>query len=304
MTASPNRQPADDNGNALVLPAWGDEFDLTDFFLRLEPGRFGFRDSADLPWAKDTFKMIQGLILRWVALYRGLVRSANVHPEAMSKAVMCLRRMGDMDWSAYCSWFTAPDKDFEEITPHHWFMRNGLEELGTLLGSEKTGSSVLQKPISGNVFKSDPVVRSSTVPGFCPGEYNAVIKGVLAQLKEAANAELEPPFNLRPLLDRWQPQNRQFISAPDGLLASEVFMVLEAESLGWLKLYHCALETARQRSGIMRQVLRCLQQLQAFGVGSYVKWFRSPQAEFGGISPESFFVGHGYVKLAVLLVGT
>ena len=200
MTASPNRQPADDNRRALVVPAWGDEFDLTDFFLRLEPARFEFRDGADLPWVEDVFKTVQGFILRWVALYRSLVRSANVHPEAVTKSVICVRRMGELERSAYCSWFSSPNKDFDSTSPHGWFVRNGLEEVCHFLRCERFASSVFQESTSGNVIKTGLVTPTqSTASGFGANAGQIGLIGTLAQLGQLANSELDPPFNLRPL---------------------------------------------------------------------------------------------------------
>lgn len=287
----------------IIVPAWRDDFDLTEFFRKLEPSGFQFRDSRELASAQDLFRHVQHLILRWAALYRAVVRAANAHPEAVARTVKCVRQMGTMDWNTYRSWFTTSDKEFEGASPHDWFVRNNLEEFTPLLGGEQPGSTADPIVTLGNSYPWQQSVGSPvSAQGVGPcSQLNDNVAALLGRLKTFATAEIEPGFDLMPLLNRCKPQNQKFSSTSDRLLASEIFMVLEAESWGWLNLYRAALAIARERGEILPRIVLCLQKLQLLGFERYLEWYRCAQAEFDERSPESFFVAEDLVNLAFLL---
>ncbi|MGH7969646.1 MAG: hypothetical protein ACREIC_13060, partial [Limisphaerales bacterium] len=119
MNPFPDPQGSDFDA-CLVAPAWGDDFDLRPFFRNLHPRLFQLRDPAEYAAAETLFKLVQRLILRWVALYRCNIRSANRHPELIARTVLCVQMMKTGDAQAYRTWFLMNNKHFEGKAPRDW----------------------------------------------------------------------------------------------------------------------------------------------------------------------------------------
>ena len=306
MNPFPDPQGADFDAS-LITPAWGDDFDLRPFFRNLHPRLFPLRDSAEYAPAETLFKLVQWLVLRWIALYRCNLRLASRHPELIAKTALCVQMMKTGDAQAYHSWFLKNNKDFEGQAPRDWFLRNELEELARLLQLEPEIHSATQTlgPASlRNVPEGGDSTRSfPNLPGEA-SDLNEFRTRFLNWLSNRSNRNLESESALKSLLDRWRPDKQSLASTSDRLLAFELFSVLEVEFCGWLSLYRGTLKAGLVHPGVIAKVLHCLGALQTFPPNEYLDWFRSPQADFNGKPPEVFFAEKGLFELIFLLSGT
>jgi hypothetical protein len=69
---------------------------------------------------------------------------------------------------------------------------------------------------------------------------------------------------------------------------------VESEIIPWVQIYHQALAIAGSRGGVVPKILRCIHVFQEMGAETYLKWFRTQQTDFDGLSPGAFFIGNGW----------
>lgn len=306
MNPFPDPQGSDFDAS-LVTAAWGDDFDLRPFLRNLHPSLFKLPEPAEYAPAETLFKLVQRLIFRWVAIYRCNIRSANRHPELIGRTVLCVQMMKAQNAQAYHSWFLMNNKDFEGQAPRDWFLRNELEELANLLQVEpeiRSATQTLGPESLGSVTEGGHSTRSFPIIPAEASNPNEFRTRFLNWLSNQSNRNLESESALKSLLERWRPEKQSLASTSDRLLAFELFSVLEIEFCGWLNLYRSTLRAGLAHPGITAKVLHCLASVQLFPSNEYLDWFRSPQPDFNGKSPELFFAEKGLFDLIFLLSGT
>jgi hypothetical protein len=112
-----------------LIPAWRDAFDLRTYFACIEPGQYELKDQAELEPAKQLFADVQQFSVKWVMIYRAMVRALPNHEEILEPAMTCLESFLYSDRSSHLTWNSSPQTGFDGKAPEDWFVDCGLPEL-------------------------------------------------------------------------------------------------------------------------------------------------------------------------------
>jgi hypothetical protein len=294
------------NTEIVVVPRWKDEFDLSDFFANASPRRFPLCDVSEQVPAEELFRTVQGLIVRWVAVYRAAILTENRRLDVFARVVLCLQQMDQVSGEAYHQWFRSASTNFETYSPRDWFIHAQRQELASLLDIELT------RVVSGTIASADAPIESEVQNTSSLGDDVPEKITQVARAHDAGQSflswlstkpSLEKEFDPAPWIEKWSPERQGVAPGASSILANEILDAVKREFYGWMTTYQVAMQAAQVQKGILLKVIRCVGVLQSQGIEKYLDWYSAISPEFGGFSPKLFFLHGGFTDLAMLLGG-
>lgn len=279
-----------------LVPAWNDEFDLRLYFACIQPRQYELRKPSEYVMAKQLLGAVAAFGVCHVGIYRAAIRTAP--KSAVFKSVVtCTRAARRLGPSAYSIWYTEPQPGFSRRSPKAWFQARNQTELVDLL------------QLKLHVEEADVLTE---VPFECKSEETAgansgrtsELESVFLALSGTWDSSAQDEFDLQPYLARWSPINYSLGSQRNYRFAQELYDAMAGEFTGWVALYRAALVASAQRDGMMEAVVRCAMKAVEVGLAHYLEWFHTPQAEFGALSPEQWFLKRDRTELCSLLQGS
>jgi hypothetical protein len=293
-----------------LVPAWNDEFDLRFYFSCIHPRQYELRKPSEYVMAKQLLGAVAAFGVCHVGIYRATIRTAP-KSEVFKSVVTCTRTARRLGPSAYSVWYTEPQPGFSSGSPKAWFQARNQTELAELLQLKlyvQEADVLTEVPLE---CKSEEIAKryaQQNKPHGKPGanaSRTSELESLFLSLPQTLNSSVaQDEFDLQPYLARWSPANYSLGSQSNYRLAQELYNAMAGEFTGWIALYRAALVAAGQTDGVMEAVVRCAMKAVEVGLTHYLEWFHTPQAEFGALSPEQWFLKSDRTELCSLLQGS
>jgi hypothetical protein len=239
------------------------------------------------------FRRIEKRILNLVASYELVLTAAKKDSSAPAKVNYCIQMMRRLGAEHYESWFHKPDSSryFRGTSPRAWFVDHGHRRLAESLVHKRVNEASRIKDVD---LPLDPRVMFDAGIGDDPVRQALSVQRAFAQMSA-------PDDWLRNALKAHHPSEHGVPPRAHGELIQLYFALIEeAERL--LKV----LSEATEKDDFLgfgsfsAAALLCVETLLRLGPMVFGEWYLSAQPEFGGFTPNAWFIrGDSYLLAAV-----